>query len=122
MDAYTCSTHTRGSMFGRARSNPPEFLRSLLASHALANRAVCQPPQVAPTNKWSWVRADNTGHVDLVNLARGILQSPYDTRDAPNDAARICGVSVRARQRAGLSTGPIVTSPRISRKRQISSR
>lgn len=46
----------------------PEFRRSLLMPHALANRAVCQPLQVALSNKWSWVRADNTGHVDLVNL------------------------------------------------------
>lgn len=40
---------------------------------------VCQPLQVALSNKWSWVRADNTGHVDLVNLSRGILQNPCDT-------------------------------------------
>lgn len=42
-----------------------------LIPHALTNRAVCQLLQVAPSNKWSWVRADNTGHVDLVNLTRG---------------------------------------------------
>lgn len=65
-----------GSMFGRAN---PEFRCSLLMAHALASRAVCQPLQVAPSNKWSWVRADNTGHVDLVNLSRGILQNPRDT-------------------------------------------
>lgn len=66
-----------GSMFGRAAN--PEFRRSLLMAHALASRAVCQPLQVALSNKWSWVRADNTGHVDLVNLSRGILQNPCDT-------------------------------------------
>lgn len=60
--------HTLGSMFGRAVN--PEFRCSLLMPHALANRAVCQPLQVALSNKWSWVRADNTEHVDLVNLYR----------------------------------------------------
>lgn len=77
MGAYTCSLHTHGSMFGRVAN--PEF-RSLLVPHALTNRAVCQLLQVAPSNKWSWVRADNTGHVDLVNLGRGILQSHYEIR------------------------------------------
>lgn len=67
-------------MFGRAVN--PEFL-SLLVPHALTNRAVCQPLQVAPSNKWSWVRADNTGHVDLVNLARGILQKPLRNTRVP---------------------------------------
>lgn len=60
--------HTLGSMFGRAVN--PEFRCSLLMPYALANRAVCQPLQVALSNKWSWVRADNTRHVDLVNLGR----------------------------------------------------
>ncbi|KYN35612.1 hypothetical protein ALC56_10172 [Trachymyrmex septentrionalis] len=66
-NAYTCSHIRFGSMFGRAAN--PEFRRSLFMAHALASRAVRQPLQVAPSNKWSWwVRADNTGHVDLVNL------------------------------------------------------
>lgn len=82
---HTCSLHTHGSMFGRAAN--PEF-RSLLVPHALTNRAVCQPLQVAPSNKWSWVRADNTGHVDLVNLARGILQEPLRNTRVPRHERR----------------------------------
>lgn len=65
-----------------AASANPEFRRSLpYAARTLrAPRAVCQPLQVAPSNKWSWVRADNTGHVDLVNLIpRNASKRPHDT-------------------------------------------
>lgn len=52
------------------------FSPSMRAARTYEPCGMRQPLQVAPSNKWSWVRADNTGHVDLVNLARGILQEP----------------------------------------------
>lgn len=74
-NAYTCSHIRYASVLCLAAWLTLNFVApSLWRTHL-----VCQLPQVAPSNKWSWVRADNTGHVDLVNLSRGILQNPCDT-------------------------------------------
>lgn len=59
--------HTLRSIFGRV-ANPEFLLRFSYVRGCGASGAVCQPLQVAPSNKWSWVRADNARHVDLVNL------------------------------------------------------
>lgn len=78
-----------GKIFMETRTRVPTYASVLcLAAWLTLNfvapslwrtHLVCQPLQVAPSNKWSWVRADNTGHVDLVNLNRGIFQNPCDT-------------------------------------------
>lgn len=72
-------TRTRVPTYASVLCLAARLTLNFVAPSLWRTHLVCQPLQVAPSNKWSWVRADNTGHVDLVNLSRGIFQNPGGT-------------------------------------------